>query len=160
MKKSITLAASYIGVLMVLLFESVVGLPLVSLVLFYYLSVKAHPVVQALSLLVFTLCLASLYPGSPVVLVCAVVFGHALLQWWKARTIRARGWSYVLVSLVVGVSVVASAGIVLHAGLLLSSVLQIVVVRLVIQHVVFKGVTQEFKWSDEVVSVAVYEKKI
>ena len=48
----------------------------------------------------------------------------------------------------------------LHAGLLLSSVLQIVVVRLVIQHVVFKGVTQEFKWSDEVVSVAVYEKKI
>lgn len=157
---NIKIAPLFIALLLffVVCFERVIGLPVLSFILFHHLFATKSSVLQGFAITIFSLIVASLYLIDPVVSVLLVLCGFIILQFQTTHTLQSKSWSYVYVSCAQAVIVAVMAEIVFSSSVLLSMFFQGLFVVIFLRKVVFTSISQVFHWQTQVDSKELHEK--
>jgi len=149
-----------IALLFVLSVERVVGIPIITFLLFYHIFLLQKIIFKGIALSIFILLLATVYLANPMSIALIVLVGFVYLQFQNASTVQSKSWSYVYVSLVQAAAVAFVSGLVISSSVLASLCIQVLLIVLLLRRVVFNGISQVFHWQKQVFSKELNEKSI
>lgn len=152
--------AGCILLLFVLSVERVVGVPVISFILFYHLFLSKKMYTQGVALTLFALIVASMFVIDPLITALIVLCGFIFLQFRSVATVQAKSWSFVYTSFIQALVVAFLAGIVVTSSVLFSLVLQVLLIIVFLRRVVFSGISQVFNWQKQLHSSELHEKNI
>lgn len=151
---------SVILLLLVLSFELVVGLPVISMLLFHHLFISSKIGAQWAGVTSFSLLLAALYGISPVATALIVLSGFLFLRFRSSGTVQSTSWNYVYMSIIQASSIGLVAGVVINLSTFVSFAVQVLCIFFFLRRVVFKRISQSFHWEEKVGSSQLHEKTI
>ena len=141
-------------------FERVIGVPLISLIVFYHLFFTARTSVQGISLLLFSLLVAALYTTDPVLTAILMVGFFLVLKSISGTMGSLLSWQLLALSCVQAVVLGYLAHLEITFISLFAGVLQFLVSVFFIRKVMFKDIQQSFTWKQKIFSSKVYEKTV
>lgn len=156
----ISTIAACIFLLFVLSVERVVGIPVISFILFYHIFSSRKIYIQGIALTLFSLIVASIFVIDPVVTTFISLCGFIFLQIRSATTLQAKSWSFVYTSFVQAVAVALLAGLVVTSSVIFSVMVQTLLIIIFLRRVVFTGISQVFNWQKQILSRELHEKNI
>ena len=156
----LSLLVSILFLSVVLVVEKVAGLPVLALLLFHHLVLSRNVVFQMSAIIVFTIFISSLYMVSPIAVTLVLSAGVTVLSLRQNRSLQARSWEYVYVSVIQAAAISTLANVVIQLELLVSFSIQMALIIIWVRRVVFRGMTQSYHWGQQVATDHLHEKRI
>jgi len=140
--------------------ERVIGVPLVSLIIFYHLFFKSPLSVSGVALFLFSLLISSLYTLDPVLTVTMMIVFFLIIKGTTDSMGSLLGWQSLSFVLIQALGVGYLAHLEINSVFLFAGFFQFAFSLFIIKKVIFKDIEQSFTWKEKVFSAKTYEKTV